>query len=197
VQKIYRLLAIAVLTYRIVAFITYSYHMIPKLRPDLCTKLFQRVIVSCQYLYHLEWIELVSWQSVYNRFTEFWFYTPDSNPILAMTRRFADMVSCWLLEYIKIQDWVKLYKLTDLWRRVKAHHCHIVTSLQIKDCIKNVDMPKRLKKWNSDRIRSLQSESQIKSENKVLNNNITDILYPMKEKPKHSIREHILSLFWL
>lgn len=196
-QKIYRLLAIAVLTYRIVAFIIYSHHMIPKLRPDLCTKLFQRVIVSCQYLYHLEWIELVSWQSVYNRFTEFWFYTPDSNPILAMTRRFADMVSCWLLEYIKIQDWVKLYKLTDLWRIVKAHHCHIVTSLQIKDCIKNVDMPKRLKKWNSDRIRSLQSESQIKSENKVLNKNITDILYPMKEKPKHSLREHILSLLWL
>lgn len=144
-------------------FNSYSHHMIPKLRPDLCTKLFQRVIVSCQYLYHLEWIELISWQSVYNRFTEFWFYTPDSNPILAMTRRFADMVSCWLLEYVKIQDWVKLYKLTVLWRRVKAHHCHIVTSLQIKDCVKNVDMPKRWHKKN-DVIRKPIEESIIKKE---------------------------------
>ena len=137
--------------------------MIPKLRPDLCNTLFQRVIVSCQYLYHLEWIELVSWQSVYNRFTEFWFYTPDSNPILAMTRRFADMVSCWLLEYIKIQDWVKLYKLTDLWRRVKAHNCHIVVSLQIKDCTKNVTMPKRLSKKN-DVIRKTIEENIIKQQ---------------------------------
>jgi len=55
-------------------------------------------------------------------------------------------------------------------------------------------MPKRLKKGKSDRIRSLQSESHINSENKALNKNITDILYPMKEKPKHSLREHILSL---
>jgi len=192
VQKIYRLLAIAVLTYRIVAFITYSYHMIPKLRPDLCNTLFQRVIVSCQCLYHLQWIELISWQSVYNRFTESWFYTPDSNPVLAMTRRFADMVSCWLLEYIKIQDWVKLYKLTDLWRRIKAHHCHIVTSLQIKDCIKDISMHRRLKTWKSDRMRSVQSESQIKSENKVLNALIE------KEAPKlqpTTLRWYIKSLF--
>lgn len=191
-QKIYRLLAIAVLTYRIVAFITYSYHMIPKLRPDLCNTLFQRVIVSCQCLYHLQWIELISWQSVYNRFTESWFYTPDSNPVLAMTRRFADMVSCWLLEYIKIQDWVKLYKLTDLWRRVKAHNCHIVVSLQVKDCVKNVTMPKRLKKENTDKMRSVQSESQIKSENKVLNTLIE------KEAPKlqpTTLRWYIKSLF--
>lgn len=166
--------------------------MIPKLRPDLCNTLFQRVIVSCQCLYHLQWIELISWQSVYNRFTESWFYTPDSNPVLAMTRRFADMVSCWLLEYIKIQDWVKLYKLTDLWRRIKAHHCHIVTSLQIKDCIKDISMPRRLKTWKSDRMRSVQSESQIKSENKVLNTLIE------KEAPKlqpTTLRWYIKSLF--
>ena len=178
-------------------FNSYSHHMIPKLRPDLCTKLFQRVIVSCQYLYHLEWIELVSWQSVYNRFTEFWFYT------LIATYTFHDkkIYEIWyLVDYLNILRYKieQLYKLTDLWRIVKAHHCHIVTSLQIKDCIKNVDMPKRLKKWNSDRIRSLQSE-KVKSSQKTKFwiKNITDILYPMKEKPKHSLREHILSLLWL
>ena len=59
------------------------------------------------------------------------------------------------------------------------------------------DMPKRIKKEKSDRMRGVQAESQIKSENKVLNENITDTLHPMSEKPKHTLRQHILSLFWL
>lgn len=153
--------------------------------------LFQKVIISCQEMYK-DWLELITWEAVYAKFLDLWFYTPDSNPVLAMTRRFADMVSCWLLEYIKIQDWVKLYKLTDLWRRVKAHHCHIVVSLQVKDCVKNVTMPKRLKKENTDKMRSVQSESQIKSENKVLNALIE------KEAPKlqpTTLRWYIRSLF--
>ena len=57
------------------------------------------------------------------------------------------------------------------------------------------DMPKRLKTGKSDRIRKSREEQIVKIECKVLNKNITDILQPMSEKPKHTLRQHILSLF--
>jgi len=136
-------------------------------------------------------MDFLTGEAVYAKFLDLWFYTPDKNTTKAMIRRFNDMISCWLMERC---TWG--YKLTPLGRRVNPKHCHVVASLQIKDCTKVSDMPRRWPKKN-DVIRSVQAESQIKSENKVLNENITDVLYPMKEKPKHSLREHILSLFWL
>jgi len=170
-----------------------------------------KVIISCQEMYK-DWLELITGDAVYAKFLDLWFYTPDKNTTKAMIRRFNDMISCWLME--RCTWW---YKLTPLGRRVNPKHCHVVASLQIKDCTKVSDMPKRGYKKN-DVIRSVQAESQIKSENKLWNNvglgvesfidsscgndNISfsapiEILHPMTPKPKHTLRQHIKSLFWL
>jgi len=153
--------------------------------------LFQKVIISCQEIYS-DWMDFLTWEAVYAKFLDLWFYTPDKNTTKAMTRRFNDMISCWLL--VTCNSW---WKLTPLWRRVNPKHCHIVSSLQIKDCTKVSDMPRRLKTWNTDRVRTSIENTIVKSECNVLNKQITDILHPMTPKPKHTLRQHIKSLFWL
>lgn len=127
-----------------------------------------KVIISCQEMYK-DWIELLTGEAVYAKFLDLWFYTPDKYTTKAMKRRFADMVSCWLL--VTCNSW---WKLTPLWRRVNAKHCHVVASLQIKDCTKEHDLPRRLKTLKSDRVRTSRDVIEVKSENKVLNTTLID-----------------------
>lgn len=183
--------------------------------------LFQKVIISCQEIYS-DWMDFLTGEAVYAKFLDLWFYTPDKNTTKAMTRRFADMVSCWLL--VTCNSW---WKLTPLWRRVNPKHCHIVSSLQIKDCTKISDMPRRGSK-KKEIVRKPIEENIIKQQCKEylppikpttiiwkqfkwldvyvddklkwsidFDKNITDVLNPMTPKPKHTLRQHLKSLFWL
>lgn len=183
--------------------------------------LLQKVFISAQELYK-ENVNTFTTQMLYDKFLQLDFYTPDKDWPRAMSRRMFDLMSCWYATVYKREGKFVTYKLTHSWRHAKANKIHLSYVPVFKDN-KEHDMPKRLKTWKSDKMRSVQAESQIKSENKVLNEVvswkdikldrknettslsyyngheiiITDILRPMTPKPKHTLRQHIKSLFWL
>ena len=102
----------------------------------------------------------------------------------------------WLVEICSKLDSRSVYRLTRYWKTIDAKKVHVGVTLIMRDPSKElVSMPSRLLK--EKKIKRPVEEQIVKTENKALNKNITDILYPMKEKPKHSLREHILSLLWL
>jgi len=135
-------------------------------KPDDCTTLFQRVILSCQMLYD-EWEELITDEMTYGKFTELWFYTPDSRQVHAMARRIADMIWCWLIVVFTTKSWVQWYKLTPLGRRIDASTCHLWVCLITRNENHYVAMPKRQVK--EKKPRSIRAESEAKKECKEIN----------------------------
>ncbi len=159
--------------------------------------LLQKVLISAQTLYGYN-VERFTSTILYAEFINNDFFTPEKNWEQAMSRRLNELCAMWLVEICSKLDSKSVYRLTRYWKTIDAKKVHVWVTLIMRDPSKELkDMPKRLKKEKSDRMRGVQAESQIKSENKVLNENITDILYPALEKPKHTLRQHILSLFWL
>lgn len=160
--------------------------------------LLQKVLISAQTLYGYN-VERFTATILYAEFINNDFFTPEKNWEQAMSRRLNELCAMWLVEICSKLDSRSVYRLTRYWKTIDAKKVHVGVTLIMRDPSKELkDMPKRLlKKEKSDRMRSSVQESEVKSENKVLNNNITDTLHPMSEKPKHTLRQHILSLFWL
>lgn len=177
--------------------------------------LLQKVFISAQELYK-ENVNTFTTQMLYDKFLQLDFYTPDKDWPRAMARRMFELMSCWYATVYKRDGKFVTYKLTHSWRHAKANKIHLSYVPVFRDN-KEHDMPRRLKTWKSDKMRSVQAESQIKSENKVLNSVIfwaekykdwikvydhsflvpqTEVLHPMTPKPKHTLRQHIKSLFW-
>jgi len=178
--------------------------------------LLQKVFISAQELYK-ENVNTFTTQMLYDKFLQLDFYTPDKDWPRAMARRMFELMSCWYATVYKRDGKFVTYKLTHSWKHAKANKIHLSYVPVFRDN-KEHDMPRRLKTWKSDKMRSVQAESQIKSENKLWNNvglgvesfidsscindNISfsapiEILHPMTPKPKHTLRQHIKSLFWL
>lgn len=175
---------------RIVAFSFYITYM--KL------SLLQKVLISAQTLYGCN-VEKFTATILYAEFIRNDFFTPEKNWEQAMTRRLNELCAMWLIEICSKLDSRSVYRLTRYWKTIDAKKVHVWVTLIMRDPSKELkDMPKRLlKKEKSDRIRKSREEQIVKTECNVLNKNITDILHPMSEKPRHTLRQHILSLFWL
>ena len=124
--------------------------------------LLQKVMHSCKELY-LQGKKSFDKVEVAKKFIELWYYTKEIDIVRAMDRRMNDLVMIWLLSVKFLEK--NNYYLTDHWRRVKTDEIHIVPSLKIR---KNRESDV-CKKVSPDKIRKSIENTNVKSENKVLN----------------------------
>lgn len=134
--------------------------------------LLQKVFISAQELYK-ENVSTFTTQMLYDKFLQLDFYTPDKDWPRAMARRMFELMSCWYATVYKRDGKFVTYKLTHSWRHAKANKIHLSYIPVFRDN-KEHDMPKRLKKENTDKMRTSREVIEVKSENKVLNTTLID-----------------------
>jgi hypothetical protein len=151
--------------------------------------LLQKVMKACQWL-NRAWIQSFDAESVANYFLYVYeFTTNDSDIIHAMSRRLFELVSIWLLTSTENKKGIK-YSVTDLWVNTDCSKIHLWYKLITREN-KDDDVSKWWKR-KSDKTRKVRAESEVKSENKVLNTLIE------KEAPKlqpTTLRTKFLSFF--
>lgn len=152
--------------------------------------LLQKVMKSCQWL-NRAWIQSFDAESVANYFLYVYeFRTNDSDIIHAMSRRLFELVCIWLLTSTENKKGIR-YSITDLWVSTDCSKIHLWYTLVLRDN-KDDDVSKWWKRKSDRKPRSVHAESEVKSENKVLNTLIE------KEAPKlqpTTLRTKLLSFF--
>lgn len=122
----------------------------------------QQVVQSCRLIQKQKW-PLFSEKEIVARFIYEWFHTTEEYVYKAVGRRLEELWKDWQI----IQKVWELYRVTPLGMNCVLEDIHLRASVFIG---KKEISYERVKKPKSDRIRKSRSESEVKSENKVLNN---------------------------
>lgn len=181
--------------------------------------LLQKVMHSCKELY-LQGKKSFDKVEVAKKFIELWYYTKEIDIVRAVDRRMNDLVMIWLLSVKFLEK--NNYYLTDHWRRVKTDKIHLWVTLVIRDN-KESDVCKKASPDKIRKSReNTNAKSENKVLNKIIDwkgikvdisnwlacdhysipskvvfplDRNTEPLNTNKGTPKHSLREHIKSLF--
>lgn len=155
----------------------------------------QQVVQSCRLIQNE--MPFFSEKEIVARFIYEWFHTTDEYVYKAVGRRLEELWKDWKI----IQKVWDLYKVTALWMDCVLEDIHLKAVVFIGK--KEILYP-RVKKVKSDRKpHKILAESEAKKLSKEINEWLdqlygvnTETINTNKWTPKHSLREHIKSLFF-
>ena len=126
--------------------------------------LLQKVMYSCKLLYLWGNNEFDNIDIANSFLNVAWFTCKEKNVLRAIDRRMFELVCIGLVES-KGKKWSLVYSLTEYGKRIDTDRIHLWVTLVIRDN-KECDV---CKKVSPDKIRKSSENTNVKSENKVLN----------------------------